>query len=62
MRNRPDLIDACVHLFSASRQIERVADHATNIAEDVVYLVQGEIVRHRFRVDSDTLPTTRAVG
>jgi phosphate transport system protein len=51
MRRRPDLIDACVHLFSASRQIERVADHATNIAEDVVYLVQGEIIRHRNRME-----------
>lgn len=51
MRRRPDLIDSCVHLFSASRQIERIADHATNIAEDVVYLVQGEIIRHRNRVE-----------
>jgi phosphate transport system protein len=51
MRRRPDLIDASIHLFSAARQIERVADHATNIAEDVVYLVQGEIIRHRNRVE-----------
>lgn len=33
--------------FSASRHIERIADHATNIAEDVIYLVDGEITRHR---------------
>lgn len=32
--------------FSASRHIERIADHATNIAEDVIYLVDGEIARH----------------
>uniref|UniRef100_A0A7C2JYT1 Phosphate-specific transport system accessory protein PhoU n=1 Tax=Schlesneria paludicola TaxID=360056 RepID=A0A7C2JYT1_9PLAN len=49
MKRRPDLVDAGIHLFSASRQIERIADHATNIAEDVVYLVQGEIIRHRNR-------------
>jgi phosphate transport system protein len=55
MRNRPDLIDAGVHLFSASRQIERVADHATNIAEDVVYLVQGEIIRHRLRMENEAI-------
>lgn len=49
MRTQPALVEAALHLFSASRQIERIADHATNIAEDVVYLVQGEIIRHRNR-------------
>jgi phosphate transport system protein len=47
MKRSPDLIDAALNLFSASRHIERIADHATNIAEDVVYLVEGEIIRHR---------------
>lgn len=50
MKRKPELIEPAMHLFSASRQIERIADHATNIAEDVVYLVQGEIIRHRNRV------------
>jgi phosphate transport system protein len=30
-----------------SRQLERIADLATNVAEDVVYTVEGEIIRHR---------------
>jgi phosphate transport system protein len=47
MHRSPDLIETSMHLFSASRHIERVADHATNIAEDIVYLVEGEIIRHR---------------
>ncbi|MCA8983249.1 MAG: phosphate signaling complex protein PhoU [Planctomycetaceae bacterium] len=47
MTRTPALITPCLHLFSASRHIERVADHATNISEDVIYLVEGEIVRHR---------------
>lgn len=33
-------------LLSVARNLERVADEATNIAEDVVYLVEGEIIRH----------------
>ncbi len=40
-------VPPALHCFSASRHIERIADHATNIAEDVVYLVEGEIVRHK---------------
>jgi phosphate transport system protein len=46
MREDPEHIDPGLHLFSASRHLERIADHATNIAEDVVYLVEGKIIRH----------------
>jgi len=48
IRSRPELVEPCLHLFSASRHIERIGDHATNIAEDVIYLVQGEIARHQY--------------
>jgi phosphate transport system protein len=47
MESDPDMVRPGLHCFSATRQIERIADHATNIAEDVIYLVEGEIVRHR---------------
>lgn len=47
MAANPSLIEAALHFFSAARHVERIADHATNIAEDVVYLVEGEIARHR---------------
>lgn len=47
MQKRPELVPAALHCFSAIRHIERIADHATNIAEDVVYLVEGDIVRHK---------------
>jgi phosphate transport system protein len=46
MKERPDLVEPGLHLFSVIRHVERVADHATNIAEDVVYLVEGAIIRH----------------
>jgi phosphate transport system protein len=35
-----------LHLILISRHLERVADHATNIAEDVIYLVQGKTIKH----------------
>ena len=47
MRFQPQLIESAVCVFSASRHVERIADHATNIAEDVSYLVDGEIARHK---------------
>ena len=40
-------VEPAFHFYSASRHVERIADHATNIAEDVIYLVDGEIARHR---------------
>lgn len=36
-----------IHYLSISRHFERVADYATNIAEDVIYMVDGEIIRHK---------------
>lgn len=46
IKESPANVDPGLHLFSAARQLERIADHATNIAEDVVYLVEGKIIRH----------------
>lgn len=47
MQKSPDLVPQGLSMFSAVRHLERIADHATNIAEEVVYLAEGEIVRHR---------------
>ena len=43
---RPDKIEELLEYMSISRYLERIGDHATNIAEDVIYLCKGEIVRH----------------
>jgi phosphate transport system protein len=43
----PDQMESLIHMLSASRHLERIADHATNIAEDVIYMIEGEIVRHK---------------
>jgi phosphate transport system protein len=45
--SNPDHTEALIHLLSASRHLERIADHATNIAEDVIYMIEGKIVRHK---------------
>jgi phosphate transport system protein len=47
IRRHPDKMEALIHLLSVSRHLERIADHATNIAEDVIYMCEGQIVRHR---------------
>lgn len=43
----PENVDILIHLLSISKHLERIADHATNIAEDVIYMIKGEIVRHK---------------
>jgi phosphate transport system protein len=40
-------IDAALHCFSAARHLEQIADHAVSIAEDIIYMVDGVIIRHR---------------
>ena len=47
IRKNPEDVEVLLHLLSASRHLERIADHATNIAEDVIYMVDGKIVRHK---------------
>lgn len=58
MMNDSRLVIPAVHCFSASRHLERIGDLATNIAEDVIYLVEGEIVRHKHEpIDSSSAAT-----
>jgi len=47
IREHPDQVARLIHTLSVSRHLERIGDLATNVAEDVIYTVEGEIVRHR---------------
>ncbi len=54
VQKNPARVASLLSYLSVGRHLERIADYATNIAEDVIYLVDGEIVRHR-----PTLPAER---
>lgn len=47
IKTGPERVEALLRLNSITKHIERIADMATNVAEDVIYMVEGEIVRHR---------------
>lgn len=46
MVEKPNTISRCLHLMVISKSLERIADHATNIAEEVVYLCEAKDIRH----------------
>jgi len=47
VRTDPQVVDYLLHFLVVSRNLERIADLATNIAEDVIYLNEGKIIRHK---------------
>jgi phosphate transport system protein len=47
IKDHPENVENLLRINSVAKHIERIADMATNIAEDVVYMVEGDIVRHR---------------
>ena len=46
MKRSPAQVPAILSLFSVTRHLEQIADHATNIAEEVVYLYEAKDIRH----------------
>ena len=58
MMEDPRMIGACTHLLFAAKNIERIGDHATNIAENVYYLVHGKTIKDE-RPKKDVTSTTQ---
>lgn len=50
MKQSPDNIARCLHLLVATKSLERIADHAKNIAEEVVYLCEAQDIRHADKI------------
>lgn len=46
IRKNPEKVEEIINMYLISRHIERVGDHTKNIAEEVIYLIEGEIIRH----------------
>ncbi len=42
----PEMVSEIINMYLISRHLERIGDHTTNIAEEVIYLIEGEIIRH----------------
>jgi phosphate transport system protein len=49
MTENPATIARCLHWIVAAKSLERIADHAKNIAEEVVYLIEAQDIRHTFK-------------
>ena len=47
IKSNPAKINIWIPFLTVSRYLERIADHATNIAEDVMYMINGKISRHQ---------------
>lgn len=54
MKTDTDWVEPAVHCFSATRHLERIADMATNVAEETIYMVSGDIVRHKHHFEEGT--------
>ena len=62
MMEDPRMISGCTHLLFATKNIERIGDHATNIAENIYYLVNGVMLREQRPKKDDTSTTAVHLG
>jgi len=62
IREHPEDLESLIHLLSIARHLERIADLATNIAEDVVYMAEGTIIRHHIEEYSPLSVPRKTLG
>jgi phosphate transport system protein len=53
MRNEDDIVQAATHVQAIAKHLERMADHTTNLAEQVIFMVRGKDIRHHNKLDLD---------
>ena len=53
MSSDPATIERSFHLISLALDLERIGDHATNICEDVVFMVEGEVIKHQYEQNKE---------
>ncbi len=46
IKKHPDMVSEIINMYLISRHLERIGDHTTNIAEEVIHLIEGQIIRH----------------
>ncbi len=61
-RRKPEDLEAVAHLLTASKAMERIADHAKSVAKGVVFLIEGEDLRHRRLLKRTLAADTPAAG
>jgi phosphate transport system protein len=47
VQSKPDKAEILSHQMIIARYLDRIAEHAVNIAEDMIYMIEGEIIRHK---------------
>jgi phosphate transport system protein len=62
MMSDPRTIQQCISMILIARNLERIGDHATNVAEEVIYWIQGRDVRHGHGATATTTSVTPAAG
>jgi len=60
IREKPEDVEGLIAYLNISRHLERIADHAVNIADDVIYMVSGEIQRHEHADDTEDISPSTA--